>query len=326
MNKPLIEELNRLHKQYKYREIVKIINELPKSELSFEIKGILGRAYINQSKFDKAIEILLSEITNGENDPLWNYRIAIAHYENRDYKEALEHFQICNELGNIEDGRTEYFIKKCTEELAELEERKKSKISITAYNLVVKSVVDDDYSYVTVGITWKGKKDLDIPTKSDKTRVMWFHQSAYGVVGPKVGDFISHYGENSSLQEGIFTHRHIAEELTKKFTGLKFNELIWFENPLEKKLSTGKMRLKRARFLPEKEVDLVHLYSDQYIDVSNPSKVQTDFFNIFRLNGIGKRSYQNTWLMCTEKTAKELTELDFICLYINKATIWGEKN
>ncbi len=195
--------------------------------------------------------------------------------------------------------------------------------SITAYYLDVKSVVNDDYSYVTVGLTWKGKKNLEIPTKCEKTQVIWSHESVFGVVGSKVGDFISHYGESSSLQEGIFTHRHIAEMLTQKFTGLKFNEVIWVENPFEKTLSTGKPRLKRAKWLPEKEVDLVHLYSDQYIDVRNPTTFKTDFFNVFRIDGTGKKSFQSTWLMCTDVTAKQLVEFNFSCLYIRETTIKG---
>ncbi|NDV94293.1 hypothetical protein D0T84_05080 [Dysgonomonas sp. 521] len=195
--------------------------------------------------------------------------------------------------------------------------------SITAYKLDVKSVVDDDFSYVTVAVTWKGKKHLEIPTQCKKTQVMWSHESAYGVVGSKVGAFIGCYGEDASLQEGIFTHRHIAELLTEKFTGLKFNEVMWVENPLEKTLSTGKPRLKKAKWLPEKEVDLVHLYSDQYIDVRNPITSKTDFFNVFRINGTGKKSYQNTWLMCNEETAKKLEEMNFTCLYIEKSTISG---
>jgi len=194
--------------------------------------------------------------------------------------------------------------------------------SIKANHLDVKSVVGDDYSYVTIGVTWKGKKYLEIPTECEKTQVMWSHESHYGVVGSKVGDFIGCYGWASSLQEGIFTHRHIAKLLIEKFTGLKFNEVIWVENPLENTLSTGKPRLKKAKWLPEKGVDLVHLYSDKYIDVRNPTPFETDFFNVFRKEK-GKIDYQNTWLMCTDKTAKELSKMNFTCLYIEKVTVKG---
>lgn len=324
MNKNLIEQLNNWHDKNKYSEIIKTIEELPKSEWNYDIKGVLSKAYINKSKFDKAIDVLLSEKANGINDALWNYRIGFAYYHNQDYKNALQHFQKCTALGNISDGQTDYFTKKCIEEILKREDWEEKRKSIIAYNLDVISEIDGDYSYVTIGVTWKGKKYLETPTQCEKTQVIWSHESVYGVVGSKVGDFISHYGESSSLQEGIFTHRHIAELLTIKYSGLKFNELIWVENPLEKTLSTGKPRLKRAKWLPEKEVDIVHLYSDQYNDVNNQSPIETDFFNILRMDGTGKKSYKNTWFMCTKETAQQIDDMNFTCLQIKKSTIWGE--
>lgn len=195
--------------------------------------------------------------------------------------------------------------------------------SITANKVEAKSFIGDDYSFVTIAVTWKGKKYLEIPTETDKTQVMWSHESAYGVVGSKVGDFIDCYGESSVLQEGIFTHRNIAELLTKNFSGLKYNELIWHEKPLEKKLKSGKLRAKKAKWLPEKQVDLVHLYSDQYIDVRNPKPVETDFYVIFRENK-GGANWRHTWLVCSDETAKELKKLNFACLYIEEATIIGK--
>jgi len=326
MNKELTEQLIIWYKANKYTEIINAIEKLPQSEWNYDLKGTLSRAYVSKSKNEKALEILLSESLNGNNDPLWNYRVGFAYFHNNDHKKALPYFQRCTELGDLKDGHTDFFTKRCIEEIRARTEREKTMLSITAYNLDVRSEVDGDYSYVTVGVTWKNKKYLEVPTKCNKTQVMWSHESAYGVVGSKVGDFISHYGESSSLQEGIFTHRHIAEMLIKKFTGLKSNEVIWVENPLEKTLSTGMPRLKKAKWLPEKEVDLVHLYSDEYIDVCNPKPIKTDFFNIFRLDGIGKKSYQHTWLMCTEETEKKLSEMNFTCLYIKKSTIWGQKN
>src|SRR5699024_12545247 len=55
---------------------------------------------------------------------------------------------------------------------------------------------------------------------------------------------------------GVFTHREIAQRLMDTFTGLKIKELAWFENPREKTLKNGKPRARRAKWLPEREVDL----------------------------------------------------------------------
>ncbi len=70
---------------------------------------------------------------------------------------------------------------------------------------------------------------------------------------------------------GVFTHREIAQRLAETFTGLKIKELEWFENPREKTLKSGKPRIRRAKWLPEREVDLVYLYSDHYLDARNPT-------------------------------------------------------
>ncbi len=73
---------------------------------------------------------------------------------------------------------------------------------------------------------------------------------------------------------GVFTHREIAKRLMDTFTGLKVKELAWFENPRERTLKNGKPRVRRARWLPEREVELVYLYSDYYIDArSTPTTI-----------------------------------------------------
>ena len=92
---------------------------------------------------------------------------------------------------------------------------------------------------------------------------MWADESVYGPPAPgsKVGDFIQTW-LMSSWDCGVFTHREIAQRLMDTFTGLKIKELAWFENPREKTLKNGKPRARRAKWLPEREVDLVYLYVD----------------------------------------------------------------
>lgn len=198
-------------------------------------------------------------------------------------------------------------------------------MSITANDIDVASYVGDDFNYVTIGVTWKGKKHLEVPTECERTQVMWSHESPFGVVGSKVGDFIGCYGDDSSRQEGVFTHRHIAELLCKTFTGLKYHELDWHENPLEKMLTSGKPRLKKAKWLPEKEVDLVHLFSDVYVDVGNPTAIETDFFNVIRwhesIKNRKKIKWKRPWFMCSDTAAEKLKAMNYTCLYIKQRTI-----
>jgi hypothetical protein len=192
-------------------------------------------------------------------------------------------------------------------------------MSITANNVRAESKLDDDYGYVTISVTWKGKKYFENPNECNHTQVMWSHDSPFGVVGSKVGDFIGCYGEGSAYgQEGVFTHRHIAELLCESFSGLKYHELEWHENPLEKTLSSGKPRMKKAKWLPEKNVDLVHLYSYVYVDAGNPVVAQTDFFTVYRMR---KNNTKATWFMCGDKTAEKLKEMKYTGLYVEKITI-----
>jgi hypothetical protein len=192
-------------------------------------------------------------------------------------------------------------------------------MSITACEVEARSVKDDDYGYVNIATTWKDKK---VPVKSQnnkKIEAMWSNESVYGVIGSKVGDFIETYGWNSYRQEGIFTHRVIAEKLIKIFSGLKINEIEWKENPLGHTLKNGKPRLKRARWLPEKEVDIVHLYSDVYADVHEPKPITTDFFTAIRQ----ENGCENNWFIFTRQAKEKLESMNFENLEIIERTING---
>ena len=123
-------------------------------------------------------------------------------------------------------------------------------MSITAYK--VEAVGYDrtgrDFGYVNIMYRYGGKQSCPRPDQCEKIEVMWADESIYGPPAPgsKVGDFI---------QTGVFTHREIAQRLMDTFTGLKVKELAWFENPREKTLKNGKPRARRAKWLPEREVD-----------------------------------------------------------------------
>lgn len=192
-------------------------------------------------------------------------------------------------------------------------------MSVTGWVINAKSFIDDDYGYVNISTTWKGKDMPSKPKENELIEAMWFNESLYGVIGSKVGDFIETYGVNASLQEGMFTHRSIAEQLDKTFSGLKVNEIQWRGNPLEHTLNNGKPRIKRAKWLPEKEVDIVYIYSDTYVDVNNPQPVNTDFFTAIR----AKIDYEHNWLMCTQQTKEKLEAMKFKNIRIVESTIKG---
>ena len=127
----------------------------------------------------------------------------------------------------------------------------------------------DDYGYVNIMYRYGNKKPCPRPEQCERMEVMWADESVYGSPAPgyKVGDFIMTWLMGSErLNCGIFARRGIARYLAETFSGLKIKELEWFENPREKTLKNRKPRMCRIKWLPEREVDLVYLYSDCYID------------------------------------------------------------
>ena len=164
-------------------------------------------------------------------------------------------------------------------------------MSITAYKVeaVGHDRTGEDYGYVNIMYRYGNKQSCPRPDQCEKLEVMWADESVYGPPAPgsKVGDFIKTW-LMGSWDCGVFTHREIAQRLMDTFTGLKLKELAWFENPREKTLKNGKPRARRAKWLPEREVDLVYLYSDYYIDAREPASAQTDFFTVTRMDAWGE--------------------------------------
>lgn len=100
MNKNLIDQLNDWHQNDKHAEIIRVIEELPQSELNYELKNLLGRAYNNESEYEKALAILLSESSRGTEDALWNFRVGYGYYYNNEPEKALPYFQKSAALGD----------------------------------------------------------------------------------------------------------------------------------------------------------------------------------------------------------------------------------
>lgn len=195
-------------------------------------------------------------------------------------------------------------------------------MSICAYTVeaIGHNQKGDDYGYVNIMYRYGNAKVCPRPDQCDMMQVMWADESVYGPPAPgsKVQDFIMTWLMRP-MNCGVFTHREIALYLIKTFSGLKIKELEWFENPREKKLKNGKPRVKRAKWLPNQDVDIVYLYSDNYHDVRNPVAIDTDFFTAIRKDN----KIETTWFMCTPETAKRLIDMNFENLLIKETTIVG---
>jgi len=103
MNSKILNEiLDDLHNQGRYQTILDSIEELPNDEWNYDVKIHLGRAYNNISEFEKAITILLTEVSKGKTDKYWNFVIGYAYFHKNDYETALKHFEKSFELGRVE--------------------------------------------------------------------------------------------------------------------------------------------------------------------------------------------------------------------------------
>lgn len=114
MNKNFIEQLNNLHENSEHDKIIQIIEGLSKSELNYDLKNLLGRAYNNESKYDKALEVLLPESLKGNDDALWNFRVGYAYFYKHEEENALLYFKKSKELG---DTLAEDFIQDCIRDI-----------------------------------------------------------------------------------------------------------------------------------------------------------------------------------------------------------------
>ncbi len=154
-----------------------------------------------------------------------------------------------------------------------------------------------DFGYVNIMYRYGGKQSCPRPDQCEKMEVMWADESVYGPPAPgsKVGDFIQTW-LMGSWNCGVFTHREIAQRLMDTFTGLKVKELAWFENPREKTLKNGKPRVRRAKWLPEREVEIWCTLGTPMTTIltrRNPTPAETDFFTVTRMDAWGV----STWFM-----------------------------
>lgn len=74
----LLQQLNQWHDEDCHQQIVDAILAIPKNERDYELTCLLARAYNNLSQYDRAVELLGSVEKEGQNDPLWYYRMGYA--------------------------------------------------------------------------------------------------------------------------------------------------------------------------------------------------------------------------------------------------------
>ncbi|WP_289661934.1 immunity 51 family protein [Flavobacterium panacagri] len=110
----LIAQLNEWYELDEHNQIIHTLEGMPEKELTFELKGHLGRAYNNDSAYDKALKILLSESEKGAEDALWNFRVGYAYYCQYKQDKALPYFKKSALLG---DNTAKSWVNSCEKDL-----------------------------------------------------------------------------------------------------------------------------------------------------------------------------------------------------------------
>ncbi|MCZ1265713.1 SMI1/KNR4 family protein [Paenibacillus tundrae] len=108
MNDELLERLEDWHEQDDYEEIIDAITEVPEEERNYILVNHLGRALNNMERYQEAVEQFLSVEAEGQNDPLWHYRIGLAYYYLEQYENAREAFEAADRLEPGDEDTQEF--------------------------------------------------------------------------------------------------------------------------------------------------------------------------------------------------------------------------
>jgi len=98
MNKELLEQLTRWHKDNEYKKIVSEILQIAEQDRDYDVVSHLARALNNLDRYDEALQQLLSIKRQGEYDPLWHFRTGYSYYYLSQYEDAIRAFEIANKL------------------------------------------------------------------------------------------------------------------------------------------------------------------------------------------------------------------------------------
>jgi len=105
MEKDTLAQLIIWHQEDEHEKIVDRIMEIPQSDRDYETVSLLARAMNNLEHYDEALQQLLTIAKQGEDDPLWHFRVGYSYYYLEQYEEALREFEITDKL-DPEDSDT----------------------------------------------------------------------------------------------------------------------------------------------------------------------------------------------------------------------------
>ncbi|MGG6313673.1 SMI1/KNR4 family protein [Paenibacillus macerans] len=108
MREELLEQLETWHEEDEYEQIVQAVMDVPAEERDYELVSHLGRALNNLERYEEAVEQFLTIAAEGENDPLWHYRIGLAYYYLEQYDDARSAFGNADRLDPGDEDTLEF--------------------------------------------------------------------------------------------------------------------------------------------------------------------------------------------------------------------------
>ncbi|WP_068784172.1 SMI1/KNR4 family protein [Paenibacillus phocaensis] len=108
MREELLEQLQTWHEEDEYEQIVQAVMDVPAEERDYELISHLGRALNNLERYDEAVEQFLTVAEEGQDDPLWHYRIGLAYYYLERYDEARTAFERADRLEPGDEDTLEF--------------------------------------------------------------------------------------------------------------------------------------------------------------------------------------------------------------------------
>lgn len=112
-----LNQLKQWHDDNAFQKIIDAIEAIPQAKWDYELICQLARAYNNlvvmedesSQYLKRSIALLESVQQQGENDPLWHYRLGYAYYFSMHFRKALRCFQAALRL-DPQDEDTQDFI------------------------------------------------------------------------------------------------------------------------------------------------------------------------------------------------------------------------
>ncbi len=108
MSDELLAQLDTWHEEDEFQEIVDAIMEIPEEERDYVLTSHLGRALNNLGQYEEGLEQFLTIAEEGEEDPLWHYRIGVSYYYLKQYEEALKAFTAADQLEPDDEDTLEF--------------------------------------------------------------------------------------------------------------------------------------------------------------------------------------------------------------------------